>query len=39
VAVRPDGYIGLLGSTMDDQQLGTWLSLVGAGTPGRITLP
>jgi 2-polyprenyl-6-methoxyphenol hydroxylase-like FAD-dependent oxidoreductase len=34
VAVRPDGYVGLLGE--DDQQLGTWLSLVGPG-PVRTT--
>ncbi len=38
VAVRPDGYVGLLGGTVDDQQLGTWLSLVGLG-PGRAILP
>ena len=34
VAVRPDGYIGLLGDTVDDQQSGSWLNLVGPG-PGR----
>ena len=37
VAVRPDGYVGMLGGTVDDQ-LGTWLSLVGLG-PGRVTPP
>ena len=35
VAVRPDGYVGLLGDTVDDQQLGTWLSLVGPGAGER----
>jgi 2-polyprenyl-6-methoxyphenol hydroxylase-like FAD-dependent oxidoreductase len=39
VAVRPDGYVGLLGDTVDNQQLGTWLGLVGAGMPGRTTRP
>jgi FAD binding domain len=38
VAVRPDGYVGLLGRTVDDQQLGSWLNLVGPG-PGRTTPP
>jgi hypothetical protein len=36
-AVRPDGYVGLLADTVDDQQLGTWLGLVGTGTSGRTT--
>jgi hypothetical protein len=33
MAVRPDGYVGLLSGAVDDQQLGTWLNLVGPG-PG-----
>jgi 2-polyprenyl-6-methoxyphenol hydroxylase-like FAD-dependent oxidoreductase len=39
VAVRPDGHVGLLGDTVDDQQLGTWLGLVGTGMPDRATPP
>jgi hypothetical protein len=39
VAVRPDGYVGLLGDTVDDHQLGTWLGLIGAGMPCRTTAP
>jgi 2-polyprenyl-6-methoxyphenol hydroxylase-like FAD-dependent oxidoreductase len=39
VAVRPDGYVGLLGDTVDDQQLSSWLGLVGTGIPGRATSP
>ena len=38
VAVRPDGYVGLLGSTVDDRQLSSWLNLVGPG-PGPATPP
>jgi 2-polyprenyl-6-methoxyphenol hydroxylase-like FAD-dependent oxidoreductase len=38
MTVRPDGYIGLLSGTVDDQQLGTWLNLVGPG-PGPTTPP
>jgi hypothetical protein len=35
MAVRPDGYVGLLSGAVDDQQLGTWLNLVGSGAgPG-----
>jgi 2-polyprenyl-6-methoxyphenol hydroxylase-like FAD-dependent oxidoreductase len=38
MTVRPDGYVGLLSGTVDDQQLGTWLNLVGPG-PGPATPP
>jgi len=39
MAVRPDGYVGLLSGSVDDQQLGTWLGLVGTGMPGLATPP
>ena len=38
MAVRPDGYVGLLSGPVDDQQLSTWLNLVGP-EPGRTTPP
>jgi 2-polyprenyl-6-methoxyphenol hydroxylase-like FAD-dependent oxidoreductase len=37
VTVRPDGYVGLLADTVDDQQLSSWLGLVGTGTSSRAS--